>query len=69
MVIVAGLYMVLWGMSKDQTPPDGEKAVSPTAEQGDLEALPVSLSATGNVEMAPYVAADSTKVTPTDEAV
>lgn len=66
MVIAVGLYMVLWGKSKDgQSPqPDGDKAVT-AAEDSRLE---TPVSAPGNVEIAPYVAVDLTKVRPTDEA-
>ncbi|KAK4783801.1 hypothetical protein SAY86_018169 [Trapa natans] len=74
MVIVMGLYMVLWGKTKDgQLPrplsqlPDGDKPVL-AAQDGHL-AMPNVSVGPGSMEIGAYVAVDLTKVRPTDEPV
>lgn len=66
LVIVAGLYMVLWGKSKDQPPSDGSDKVA-SAEGDHPQALPVSTP--GNVEVTSHATVEATRVKPTDEAV
>ncbi|KAK4798900.1 hypothetical protein SAY86_024265 [Trapa natans] len=72
LVIVAGLYMVLWGKSKDelQSPSDDCSGSSPkvASGKGDLQPIPVSMP--GSIEAASYAAVDDTsKFKPTHDAV
>ncbi|KAK4750212.1 hypothetical protein SAY87_027661 [Trapa incisa] len=66
LVIVTGLYMVLWGKSKDEieSPSDnGGSSHKVASAETDLEAIPVSMP--GSIEVASYMAVDVTsKVKP-----
>ncbi|OWM70076.1 hypothetical protein CDL15_Pgr025926 [Punica granatum] len=67
MVIVVGLYLVLWGKRKDQPTTDSGKAVSST--ELDDHRGPIPVANPGNIEIPQYVTVDLTKVRPTNEAV